>query len=145
MKKESFSFSEAAVHNWSIKILFIKFCQSSLATLLKKRLQHKCISLNLAKFWKKTFLLEDLTMAGSAFCSFIYMSHLIIHFIKKVRKETIRFWINSTGLQHRRTIRKNKLLELKMQLFVIFSKEHDLKSFISAYEPAWNDWIKDKL
>ena len=26
-------------------------------------------------------------MAGSAFCSFIYMSHLIIHFIKKVRKE----------------------------------------------------------
>ena len=145
MKKESFSFSEAAVHNWSIKILFIKFCQSSLATLLKKRLQHKCISLNLAKFWKKTFLLEDLTMAGSAFCSFIYMSHLIIHFIKKVRKETIRFWINSTGLQHRRNNKKNKLLELTRRLFVIFSKEHNLKSFISAYELAWNDWMNEKL
>ena len=33
-----------------------------------------------------------------------------------------------------------------MQLFVIFSSEElDLKSFIRAWEPAWNEWINENL
>ena len=46
--KESLLFSEAIVRNCSIKKLLIKFCQSSFTTLLKKRLRHRCISVNLA-------------------------------------------------------------------------------------------------
>ena len=69
----SLSFSGAAVRKCSIKKLLIKFCQSLLETLLKKRLQHKSISVNLAKFIKK-YLPEHLQMAGSGFCTLLYAS-----------------------------------------------------------------------
>ena len=48
----------------------------------------------------------------------------------------------STGFQHR----QKKKLDSKIQLFVIFSSEElDLKSFIRAWEPAWNEWINENL
>ena len=31
-----------------------------------------------------------------------------------------------------------------MQLLVIFLEELDFKSFIRAWEPAWNEWLNEK-
>ena len=52
--KGSLSFSEAVARKCSIKNLHTKFCQSSVANLLKKRPRHGRISVNLAQFFKKS-------------------------------------------------------------------------------------------
>ena len=96
--KESLSFSEMVACKCSIKKLRIKFYQSSLAALLKKRL--RCISVNLAKFFEKHILQNT--------CEWLDFASLL--------------------------------------LFVKFSSEElDLKSFIRAREPAWNEWKNENL
>ena len=90
---ESLSFSEAAVPKCSIKMLRIKFCQSSLAALLKKRLLHKCISVNLAKFLKKPILQNTCKWLVLDFAQF-YMSHSIIYFIKWNSKKGNYYFLN---------------------------------------------------
>ena len=88
--KESLSFSEAVARKCSIKKFRKKFCQNSLATLLKKRLRHTCIFVNLAKFFKKTLqnTCEWLVLDFAQF----YMSQSIIHSSGvTVRKEIIIF------------------------------------------------------
>ena len=84
--KESLSFSEAVARKCSIKKLRIKFCQSSLATLLKKRFGHRWISVNLSKFFKKPILQNTCEWLVLDFAQF-YMSHSIIYFIKRNSKK----------------------------------------------------------
>ena len=77
-------------------------------------------------------------MAGSVDFEQFYISHSIIHFIKRNSKKGDYYFLNvfnrtSTSENYR----QKKLLDSKMQLFVIISpKELDLKSFIRAWEPA---------
>ena len=109
---QSLSFLEAHAHTLSffrkssIKKFLIKFRQSSLATLLKKKLWHRCASVNLAKFFKISILQNTYKWLGLDFAHF-HKANSINHFIKrKVRKGIIIFWIYSTEFQHRRTIAK---------------------------------------
>ena len=90
---ESLSFSEAVVRKCPIIKLLITFCQSSLATLIKKRLRRRCISVNLAKFLKNPILQNTckwLVLDFEQFC----MSHSIIHFIKRNSKKGNYYFLN---------------------------------------------------
>ena len=91
--KESLSFSEAVAHKCSIKKLRIRFYQNSRATLLKKRLWHRCISVNLAKFFKKPILQNTCEWLVLDFAQF-YMSHSIIYFIKRNSKKGNYYLLN---------------------------------------------------
>ena len=144
--KESLSFSEAVARKCSIKKLRIKFCQSSLATLLKKRFGHRWISVNLAKFFKKPILQNTCEWLVLDFAQF-YMSHSIIYFIKRNSKKGNYYFLNVFNrISTSENYRQKKLLDSKMQLFVIFSSEElDLKSFIRAWEPAWSEWMNEYL
>ena len=142
--KENLSFSETVARNCSIKKLRIKFCQSSLPTLFKKRFWNRCISVNLAKFFKKPILQNTCEWLVLDFAQF-YISYSIIYFIKRnSKKGNFYFLIVFNRISNRRTIEKK--LDSKIQLFVIFSsKELDLKSFIRVWEPAWNEWMNENL
>ena len=88
----SLSFSEAVVRKCYVKKLLIKFCQSSLATSLKKRLRNRCVcSCEFSKILQKN-LAEHLQMAGSGFCTFPYVSHSINHFINRDSKKGNLRW-----------------------------------------------------
>ena len=65
----------------------IKFCQSLLADLLKKRLRQRCIPVNLAKFFKKPIFQNTCKWLVLDFALF-YMSHSIIYLIKRKGKKT---------------------------------------------------------
>ena len=119
------------------KKLRIKLCQNSLATLLKRRLQHRCISVNLAKFFKKSILQNICEWLVLDFVHF-YMSRSILYFIKRNSKKGNYYFLNVFNrISTSENYRQKKLLDSKMQLFVIFSSEElDLKSFIRAWEPA---------
>ena len=113
------------------KKLRIKLCQNSLATLLKRRLQHRCISVNLAKFFKKSILQNTCEWLVLDFVQF-YMSHSIIYFIKRNSKKGNYYFLNVFNrISTSENYRQKKLLDSKMQLFVIFSSEEiGLRSFI---------------
>ena len=91
--KESLSFSEAVVSKCSMKKLLIKFSQSSLATLLKKRLRHRYISVNLAKFLKSPTLQKTCKWLVLDFVQF-YTSHSLIHFINRNSKNGNYYFFN---------------------------------------------------
>ena len=104
--KESLSFSEAVVRKCPINKLLITFCQNSLATLIKKRLRHGCISVNLAKFLKNSILQNTCKWLVLDFEKF-YMSHSIINFIKRNSKRGNYYFLNNLrGFQHWRTTAK---------------------------------------
>ena len=141
--KESLSFSEAVIRKCSLKNLLMKFCQSSLATLLKKRLWHMCMSVNLAKFFEKQ---SCRTPAKGWFWNFaqFYMSHSTIYFINWNSKKGDYYFLNVFNrISTLENYSQKKLLDLNMQLSVIFtSEELNLKSFIRVWEPTWNEWMK---
>ena len=91
--KESLSFSEAVARKCSMKKLRVKFCQNSLATLLKKRLRHRCIFVNLAKICKNAVLQNNCKWLVLDFAQF-YMSHSIIYFIKRIIKKRNFYFLN---------------------------------------------------
>ena len=81
---------------------------------------------------KNTYLAGDLQMAGSGFCTVLYVSfHNSFHQLEQHFLNVFsRISISENYCQ-------KKKLDSKMQLFFIFSSdEHDLKSFIRAWEPA---------
>ena len=107
--KENLSFSETVARNCSIKKLRIKFCQSSLPTLFKKRFWNRCISVNLAKFFKKPILQNTCEWLVLDFAQF-YISYSIIYFIKRNSKKgnfhfLIVFNRISTSENYRKKIR----------------------------------------
>ena len=63
-------------------MLLIKCCLSSLATLFKKRLRHRCFSVNLAKFLKTPILQNTYKWLVLDFAQF-YMRHSVIYFINR--------------------------------------------------------------
>ena len=77
-------------------------------------------------------------MGGSVDFEQFYISHSIIHFIKRNSKKGDYYFLNVFNrISTSENYRQRKLLDSKMQLFVIISpKELDLKSFIRAWEPA---------
>ena len=87
--------SEEVVHKCPINKLLVTFCQSSLATLIKKRLRHRCISVNLAKFLKSLILQKNCKWLVLDFAQF-YTSHSIIHFIiiKRNSKKGNSYFLN---------------------------------------------------
>ena len=70
----SLSFSEAVVCNYSIKMFLIKFCQSLLATSLKKETLRQVHFCELCKIPKIRYLAEHLQMGDSRFCTLSYVS-----------------------------------------------------------------------
>ena len=114
--QESFSFSEAVARKCSIKKLRIRFCQSSLATLLKKRFGHRWISVNLSVNLKN---LSCRTPANGWFWilhGFMCLTPQFISSSGTVRKGIIIFWMYSAEFQHRRTIAK-KIIRFKNATF----------------------------
>ena len=91
--KENLSFLEAVVRKCSIRKLHIKFCQSSLAILSERRLRHRCISVNLAKFFKKPILQNIYKWLFLDFAQF-YMSRSIIYFIKRNSRKRNYYLLN---------------------------------------------------
>ena len=85
--KESLLFSEGVVCKCPINKLLITFCQSSLATLIKRRLRRRCISINLTKF------LKNLILQNTDVEQF-YMSHFIIYFIMRNSKKGNYYFLN---------------------------------------------------
>ena len=76
---------------------------------------------------------------------FAQMPHLISHIIKRISKKGNHYCLNVFNrISTSENYRKKKLLDSKMQLFVIFSsKEHGLKSLIRAWELPWNEWMNE--
>ena len=110
----------------------------------KKRLQQRCISLDLPKFFQKVILQNTCEWLVFDFAQF-YRCHSIIYLIKGNSKKGNYCFLNvfnriSTSENYHQKI----CIDLKMQLFVIYpSEELDLKSLIRAWEPAWNEWMNE--
>ena len=75
-----------------------------------------------------------------------YMSHSIIHFINQNRKKENYFLNASNRISALENYHQKKELDSKVLLFVILSSEdNDLNSFISAWDPPWNEWMNEHL
>ena len=98
---------------------------------------HRCISVNLVKFFKKPILQNTYEWLVLDFAQF-YIPDSIIYFIKRNSKKENYYFLNVFNrLSTSENYRQKKLLGLKMQLFGIFSSEKlDLKSFIRAWDPV---------
>ena len=69
---QNLSFSEAVVRKCSIQELLLKFFQSSLATLFKKRLRHRCIAVS--EIMQFCEIAVNMQMTGSGFCTVLHVS-----------------------------------------------------------------------
>ena len=99
-----------------------------------------------SKFLKKPILQNTCKFLVLDFEQF-YMSHSIIHFIKVTSKK-VNYYLSNVfnRISTSENYRQKKKLDSKMQLFVIFFPEElDLKSFIRAWELAWNEWMNENL
>ena len=131
----SLSFSEAVVCNYSIKKLLIKFCQSSLATSLKKETLRQVYFCEFCKIPKKNILQNIYKWLILDFAHF-HTSHSIYHFIKRNSKKGNYYFLNIFNrISTSKNYRQKKQLDSKIQFFVMFSSgELDVKSFVRAGE-----------
>ena len=144
--KESLSLSEAVVCKCPINKLLLRFCQSSLATLIKKRIRHRCISINLAKFLKNLILQNTckwLVLDVEQFCQFQCLN-VSFHNCETVRKEIIIIWMYSTGFQHRKTTSKIHNCIQKCNFLLYFLQKSSTQNYSvgQGSRHEMNEWMK---
>ena len=132
----SFCKAKAVVRKCSIKKVAHKNLSKFTCNLIKKGTPTQLYFCEFSKILKK-HLAKHLQKAGSGFSHF-FMSHSIIHFIKRNSKKGYYYFLNVfKRVSTSENYRQNKFLDSKMQLFVIFpSEELELKSFIREWDPA---------
>ena len=135
--KESLSFSEAVVHNCSIRKITNKILPKFTCNLMIKETPTQVYFCEFSKVLKKIILQNTCKWLVLDFEQF-YMSHSIIHFIKRNSKKgkLLSFECNQQDFNFGELSTK-EIIRFENATFRLFSPEElDLKSFIRAWDPA---------